>query len=97
MYSNLDQTITCADCRTGFVFSAGDQQFFAERGFSPPKRCRACRELAKMTRAERTTGGPSAVREMHAVTCDRCGIRTEVPFRPSGGKPVYCRSCFRRA
>ncbi len=39
---------------------------------------------------------PSFEREMHSVTCDKCGQRCEVPFRPSGGKPVYCNNCFRK-
>ena len=34
--------------------------------------------------------------EMHAATCGKCGARCEVPFRPSGSKPVYCNSCFRK-
>jgi CxxC-x17-CxxC domain-containing protein len=32
--------------------------------------------------------------EMYEVTCDGCGKKTEVPFRPTGKKPVYCRDCF---
>mgnify|MGYP001574023694 CR=1 FL=1 len=34
--------------------------------------------------------------EMHTATCDRCGARCEVPFRPSGSKPIYCNNCFRK-
>lgn len=34
-------------------------------------------------------------REMHNVTCDKCGKNCQVPFRPSGDKPVYCSDCFR--
>ncbi len=34
--------------------------------------------------------------EMHDVTCDKCGKRCQVPFRPSGGKPVLCSDCFRQ-
>ena len=34
--------------------------------------------------------------EMHSATCDKCGARCEVPFRPSGSKPVYCSDCFRK-
>ena len=34
--------------------------------------------------------------EMHSATCDKCGARCEVPFRPSGSKPVYCNDCFRK-
>jgi len=34
--------------------------------------------------------------EMHDVTCDKCGKRCQVPFRPSGDKPVFCSECFRQ-
>ena len=34
--------------------------------------------------------------EMHSATCDKCGARCEVPFKPSGSKPVYCNDCFRK-
>lgn len=33
---------------------------------------------------------------MHEVTCDKCGERCEVPFKPTAGKPVYCNDCFRK-
>lgn len=35
-------------------------------------------------------------REMFEATCADCGRRTEVPFRPTGDKPVYCRDCFKK-
>ena len=35
-------------------------------------------------------------REMHKVTCDECGKETEVPFKPDGTRPVYCRDCYRK-
>lgn len=34
--------------------------------------------------------------EFHKVVCAKCGARCEVPFRPSGDKPVYCRDCFKK-
>jgi|SRR3989344_1104728 len=34
--------------------------------------------------------------EMHEVTCDKCGKKCEVPFKPSSNKPVYCSDCFRK-
>jgi len=34
--------------------------------------------------------------EMHEATCDKCGKQCEVPFRPTGDKPVYCSDCFRQ-
>ena len=36
----------------------------------------------------------SGQREMHNVTCSDCGKETQVPFKPTEGKPVYCRECY---
>jgi CxxC-x17-CxxC domain-containing protein len=33
---------------------------------------------------------------MHSATCDKCGKRCEVPFKPSGSKPIYCSNCFEK-
>ena len=33
-------------------------------------------------------------REMHKATCSECGKECEVPFKPSGDKPVYCKECY---
>jgi CxxC-x17-CxxC domain-containing protein len=41
----------------------------------------------------RNFGGP---REMHKTTCTECGQECEVPFKPTEGKPVFCRDCFRK-
>ena len=38
-------------------------------------------------------GGP---REMHKATCAECKAECEVPFKPNGEKPVYCRDCFNK-
>lgn len=39
-------------------------------------------------------GGNSGPREMHKVICSDCGVETEVPFKPTEGRPVYCRDCL---
>jgi DNA-directed RNA polymerase len=31
---------------------------------------------------------------MHKVICSDCGVETEVPFKPTEGRPVYCRDCL---
>jgi hypothetical protein len=49
-----DKTLTCADCSQPFTFSAGEQQFFQERGMTEPKRCKECRQARK---ANRDSGG----------------------------------------
>lgn len=35
-------------------------------------------------------------REMHDTVCSDCGQATQVPFKPSGDRPVYCRECFEK-
>ena len=94
-----DQMLTCADCGKEFVFTVGEQEFFAQKGFTNrPGRCPDCRA------ARRASGGGGGggnrggsrygQREMFTAKCSSCGGIAEVPFRPSGDKPVYCRDCF---
>lgn len=45
-----DRTLTCRDCGQEFTFTAGEQAFYTERGFSEPTRCKACRDKRKMER-----------------------------------------------
>ncbi|HYP25980.1 MAG TPA: zinc-ribbon domain-containing protein [Blastocatellia bacterium] len=49
-----DKVITCADCGQSFTFSAGEQDFYQQKGMSEPKRCKECRAAKK---AERGGGG----------------------------------------
>lgn len=96
-----EQTLTCADCGVQFPFTVSEQEFYAEKGFSnPPRRCKPCRSAAKANREGGGFGGGrssfGAPREMHNVTCSACGVATQVPFKPNGAKPVYCRDCFRK-
>ncbi len=39
-------------------------------------------------------GGRDVPREMHDAVCADCGKKTQVPFKPSAGRPVYCRDCY---
>lgn len=50
MNTYQDKELTCADCRGAFLWSAKDQEFFAEKGFSEPKRCKDCRQAKKEQR-----------------------------------------------
>ena len=52
-----DQHLTCADCGHDFVWSAKDQEFFAEKGFQPPRRCKDCRRAKKGQRGGERKGG----------------------------------------
>lgn len=105
MATYTEQNLTCVDCGTEFPFTASEQEFYAEKGFTnPPRRCKPCRVAAKANREGGAGGGfgggrstaSRGPREMFDVTCSSCGTPTQVPFKPSGAKPVYCRDCFRR-
>jgi len=39
-------------------------------------------------------GGYGGPRDMHKTVCSDCGQECEVPFKPTEGRPVYCRNCF---
>ena len=69
-----DKTLTCRDCQQEFVFSAGEQEFYAEKGFTnEPARCPACRAARKRRNSER---------RMYTVICSDCG-ENRVPFTPA--------------
>jgi CxxC-x17-CxxC domain-containing protein len=99
--SMTDKTMTCRDCGQTFVFTAGEQEFYAEKGFTnQPSRCPDCRRANKAARTggsgggDRGYGAPRGEREMHPAVCSSCGRDTRVPFAPTSGKPVYCSDCF---
>ncbi len=57
MSQYADKTMTCRDCGKQFTFTAGEQEFYAQRGFSEPQRCAECRQARK---AGRDSGGYSS-------------------------------------
>lgn len=88
-----DKTLGCKDCGVEFNFSASEQEFFAEKGFTnEPGRCPECRAARKQS--NRNSGYNRQERQMYPVTCSNCGVSTTVPFEPRGDKPVYCRDCY---
>ena len=101
--SFADKILRCRDCGSDFVFSAGEQEFYAMKGLmNEPGRCPSCRASR---RSSRDSGGPSygapssyerPRREMHPAVCAQCGQQTMVPFLPRGDRPVYCSDCFER-
>jgi CxxC-x17-CxxC domain-containing protein len=112
-----DQVISCADCGREFTFTSGEQEFYAQRGFTePPKRCPSCRATRKAQRNSTSNGGYGASagggasygssyassggyqerrpRQMYEAVCANCGRVAQVPFQPTGARPVYCSDCF---
>lgn len=86
-----DKTLICKDCGNEFVFTAGEQEFYAEKGFTnEPQRCKACRDARKG--GARNGGGE---RQMFDAVCAECGKTCKVPFEPRNDRPVYCSECFR--
>lgn len=68
------------------MFTAGEQHFFRDKNFkNEPKRCKACK-------SKRQGGGGGKVET--TTMCSQCGRETTVPFKPTQGRPVYCRECF---
>ena len=91
--SYQDRSIQCSDCGATFTFTAGEQEFFASRGYTnDPKRCPECRQARK---AERY-GGYRPQRQMFPAVCAQCGKETEVPFEPREDRPVYCSDCYNK-
>lgn len=92
-----DRSIRCVDCSEQFVWTAGEQVFFHDKGLkNEPKRCKPCKQakndrLAAISASQ--VAGTKPKVEVN-VTCAQCGLQTTVPFYPSQGRPVYCRSCF---
>ena len=82
-----DKTLVCKECGNEFVFTAGEQQFYAEKGFvNEPQRCKDCRNARK--------SNAKAPREMHDAVCASCGTSCKIPFAPKNDRPVYCSECF---
>ena len=90
-----EKILVCRDCGRDFPFTTGEQEFHAEKGFTNlPGRCLECRQANKRA-SGRNQGYQRSDREMFSVTCSACGRETQVPFNPTGDRPVYCSDCFR--
>ena len=94
----IDRVLKCSDCGSDFIFTAGEQLFFSDRQFkNDPKRCKLCK--AKRAGLGRSPDGVVTAalplsRTETRTKCSACGVETTVPFKPTQGRPVFCRSCF---
>lgn len=88
-----DKVLVCKDCGQEFTFTAGEQEFYHEKGLeNAPSRCRSCRASRKANsrRYDRDRGE----RVMYDAVCAECGKPTKIPFEPKTDKPIYCNECF---
>ncbi len=90
-----DKTLVCRDCGSDFVFTSGEQEFYNQKGFeNEPVRCNSCRNSRKKAGPRASTNGQKNFKPLVEVVCESCGATTKVPFKPTQGKPVYCRDCY---
>lgn len=94
-------TITCVepDCGRTFSLTPGEIDFYVQRDFDLPKRCKTCRTARKNGKAAIPKTAPKVVApsvepSIIEITCDNCGRESTVPFRPIPNKSVYCKLCW---
>lgn len=84
-----DKTLVCKDCGNKFIWTAGEQKFFLDKGLQNiPKRCKICTAKYKEKLREK--------HPMHWVKCVQCGKKAEVTFDPKSDD-VLCEECFKKA
>lgn len=99
-----DRNLTCKECGAEFVFTQGEQEFFWTKGFENlPNRCPSCRRIRRdrinnnnPNSFGNSFGSNFGARQMFEVPCSQCGNIAQVPFKPDGRKPVYCKECFQQ-
>src|SRR5205823_999233 len=86
--SFTDKTLVCRDCKQNFTFTAGEQEFYANKGLqNEPVRCSSCRSNRKTTQTREpeegyvrygvfASFGGRTPRQMHPATCAECGMMT---------------------
>ena len=101
--SYTDKVLQCRECGVEFVWSAGEQEFYASRAADERARplpglplCPPCPAVRGRAPGSSSMGdmGSRPRREMHPAVCAECGADTMVPFLPRNDKPVYCSTCF---
>jgi CxxC-x17-CxxC domain-containing protein len=92
-----DKVLKCVDCGAEFIFTAGEQLFFFDKQFkNEPKRCKPCKAKRVATLGGAPPAGATYPRVETRTVCSQCGKETTVPFKPTQGRPVFCRECFQQ-
>lgn len=93
--SEKNQKLICQDCGREFAFSAGEQKFYQEKGFEPPKRCPDCRKKRKNPSTDKESYQQDDS-SFYKITCAECKKVSQIPFRPRSNDPIYCADCFEK-
>jgi CxxC-x17-CxxC domain-containing protein len=93
-----DKVLKCIDCGADFIFTAGEQLFFHDKQFkNEPKRCKTCKTKRVSVLGAVPSGQNGGFAKVETrTTCSECGKETTVPFKPTQGRPVFCRECFQQ-
>ncbi|MCX6726137.1 MAG: hypothetical protein NT052_02410 [Candidatus Shapirobacteria bacterium] len=65
-----------------------------DKSVEEPKVEESSATAASTDDAVASAGTDQQGRQLYSVKCANCGKQTEVPFKPSGDRPVYCRDCY---
>jgi len=94
--SYADKTLTCRDCGMDFVFTSGEQEFYAQKGFTnEPTRCPSCRQQRKASGGGRSSGSSYGDRDSYGGGGSRGG-----GYSSGGQREMHtttCASCGREA
>lgn len=86
----MSDKLVCRTCASAFMLEEDERILYERMGFERmPERCKVCRGSDKALKA-----AVKPEREMYTAICDACGKETQLPFKPKGDKPVYCKACF---
>ena len=95
--SYADKTITCRDCGMDFVFTSGEQEFYAQKGFTnEPTRCPSCRQQRKADGGGRSRGGYSSGGDSYGDSYSSGG-RSSYSSGPREMHTATCASCGKDA
>lgn len=89
-----DKILVCKKCGREFIFTAGEQAFYAGRGFRRhPQRCKSCRRKGKPA-PEKPEQPKQPEKKRYKGVCAACGKTAWVPFQPRPEQLVYCAKCY---
>lgn len=81
-----DKEIICRKCGSSFIWTAGEQEFFAEKGLTNvPSNCPICRKKKDVHHS---------FSKLYDITCYKCGKKGKSPFPPEMPGDVLCQECY---